>query len=148
MLQFAQVQAQTADDNGRNLLRICGRFLLSAPAGRSFTPVRPSFCAVLGTGEELSASGEAEFCGAANERKCASLKRECLVDRRWRFLSCCPISNAIVDVFMSLPSVILALVASLFIVGCANKNDQITPAQAALEKKDQHEWSSEEGRVR
>ena len=28
MLQLAQIQAQTADDNGRNFLGICGRFLL------------------------------------------------------------------------------------------------------------------------
>jgi hypothetical protein len=48
---------------------------------------------------------------------------------------------------MSLPSVILALLASLFIIGCASKDDQITPAQSALEKKDQREWSKEEGRI-
>jgi hypothetical protein len=48
---------------------------------------------------------------------------------------------------MSLPSIILALLASLFIVGCATKNDQITPAESALEKKDQREWSKEEGRI-
>lgn len=48
---------------------------------------------------------------------------------------------------MSLPSVLLTLLASLFIIGCANKSDQITPAQSALEKKDKHEWSQEEGRI-
>ena len=31
MLQLAQIQAQTADDNGRNLAGICGRFLLRRP---------------------------------------------------------------------------------------------------------------------
>jgi hypothetical protein len=50
---------------------------------------------------------------------------------------------------MSLPSVILALLASLLIIGCATKEDEITPAQSALEKKDQREYSSEvEGRIR
>jgi hypothetical protein len=49
---------------------------------------------------------------------------------------------------MSLPSALFALLASLFIIGCATKDDQITPAQSALEKKDQREWSSEEGRIR
>ena len=48
---------------------------------------------------------------------------------------------------MSLPSVALALLSSLLIAGCATKNDQITPAESALEKKDQRKWSKEEGRV-
>jgi hypothetical protein len=51
------------------------------------------------------------------------------------------------DSVMTLPSVLLALLASLFIIGCATKSDQITPAEAALEKKDQREWSKEEGRI-
>jgi hypothetical protein len=37
---------------------------------------------------------------------------------------------------MSLPSATLALLASLLIIGCASKEDQITPAEAALEKKE------------
>jgi hypothetical protein len=36
---------------------------------------------------------------------------------------------------------------SLLIIGCATKEDQITPAEAALEKKDQRLWSKEEGRI-
>jgi hypothetical protein len=48
---------------------------------------------------------------------------------------------------MKLLSVAFALLASLLIIGCATKGDQITPAEAALEKKDQRGWSSEEGRV-
>ncbi len=49
---------------------------------------------------------------------------------------------------MKLPSIALALVAVSLVFGCANKNDQITPAQSALEKKDQREYSSEvEGRI-
>jgi hypothetical protein len=48
---------------------------------------------------------------------------------------------------MSLPSVALALLSSLLIVGCATKNDQITPAETQTEKKDQRQWSKEEGRV-
>ena len=39
------------------------------------------------------------------------------------------------------------LLASLLIIGCANKSDQLTPEQTALEKKDQRGWSAEEGRV-
>jgi hypothetical protein len=50
--------------------------------------------------------------------------------------------------FMSVPSAIFALLASLLIIGCATKEDQITPAEAALEKKDQRGWASEEGRIR
>jgi hypothetical protein len=51
--------------------------------------------------------------------------------------------------FMSIPSTILALLASLLIIGCATKQEeQFTPAQTALEKKDQREWASEEGRIR
>ena len=46
---------------------------------------------------------------------------------------------------MSLPSATLALLASLLLIGCANKQDQITPAQAALEKKDQRELEKLEG---
>ncbi len=50
--------------------------------------------------------------------------------------------------FMRFPSAFLALVASLFIFGCANKNDQITPQQSALEKKDKREYNAEvEGRI-
>jgi hypothetical protein len=48
---------------------------------------------------------------------------------------------------MKLLSVAFALLASLLIIGCATKGDQITPAEASLEKKDQRGWSSEEGRV-
>lgn len=49
---------------------------------------------------------------------------------------------------MSMPSATLAVLASLLIIGCATKEDQITPAQATLEKKDQREYASEvEGRV-
>jgi hypothetical protein len=49
---------------------------------------------------------------------------------------------------MSMPSTIFALLVSLLFIGCATKEDQITPAEAALEKKDQRGWASEEGRVR
>ena len=48
---------------------------------------------------------------------------------------------------MKLSSAAFALLVSLLIVGCATKEDQITPAEAALEKKDQRGWSAEEGRV-
>lgn len=49
---------------------------------------------------------------------------------------------------MRLPSALIALIASLFIIGCANKNDQITPQQSALEKKDKREYNAEvEGRI-
>ena len=49
---------------------------------------------------------------------------------------------------MNVPSALFALLASLLIIGCATKEDQITPAEAALEKKDQRGWASEEGRIR
>ena len=49
--------------------------------------------------------------------------------------------------YMRLSYAAFALVASLLIIGCANKQDQITPAQSALEKKDQREWNKEEGRI-
>jgi hypothetical protein len=42
----------------------------------------------------------------------------------------------VVGFFMSLPSATLALLASLLLTGCATKEDQITPAEAALEKKE------------
>jgi hypothetical protein len=48
---------------------------------------------------------------------------------------------------MSLPSITLALLSSLLIVGCATKEPPPTPAETQLEKKDQREWSKEEGRV-
>ena len=49
---------------------------------------------------------------------------------------------------MSLPSVALALLSSLLIVGCATNEPQPTPAEETqLEKKDQRQWSKEEGRV-
>ena len=48
---------------------------------------------------------------------------------------------------MKLLSAAFALLACLLIIGCATKEDQITPAQSALEKKDQREWNKEEGRV-
>ncbi len=51
------------------------------------------------------------------------------------------------EFFMNMPTAILALLASLLIIGCATKGDQLTPAETALEKKDQRGWSSEEGRV-
>ena len=38
---------------------------------------------------------------------------------------------------MKLPSAAFALLACLLIIGCATKEDQITPAQAAREEKDQ-----------
>ena len=53
-----------------------------------------------------------------------------------------------VRVFMSMPSATVALLASVLIIGCATKGDQLTPAETALEKKDQRGWSSEEGRIR
>jgi hypothetical protein len=54
----------------------------------------------------------------------------------------------VVAVVMKLQSVAFALLASLLIIGCATKEDQITPAEAALEKKDQRGWNTEEGRIR
>ena len=48
---------------------------------------------------------------------------------------------------MNLPSVAFALLACFLMIGCATKEDQITPAQSALEKKDQRGWSQEEGRI-
>ena len=48
---------------------------------------------------------------------------------------------------MKLLSAVIALLASLLIVGCATKGDQLTPAETSLEKKDQRGWSAEEGRV-
>jgi hypothetical protein len=49
---------------------------------------------------------------------------------------------------MKLPSVVLALVASVFVIGCA-KEPPPTPAESALEKKDKREYNSEvEGRIR
>jgi hypothetical protein len=49
---------------------------------------------------------------------------------------------------MKLPFVLAGLLVSLLIVGCATPENQITPAEAALEKKDQRGWNTEEGRVR
>ena len=49
---------------------------------------------------------------------------------------------------MKLTSAALALLASLMIIGCANQSDQLTPAETALEKKDQRGWNTEEGRIR
>ena len=50
---------------------------------------------------------------------------------------------------MSLPSLTLALLTSLLIVGCAAKEPNPSPStQAALEKKDTREYNKEvEGRV-
>ena len=44
---------------------------------------------------------------------------------------------------MRLSPTILAVLAALAIVGCATKQDQITPAQSQLEKKDVKEYDSE-----
>ena len=49
---------------------------------------------------------------------------------------------------MSVPTLFFAVLASLLIIGCATSEDQLTPAETALEKKDQRGWNSEEGRVR
>ena len=50
---------------------------------------------------------------------------------------------------MSMPFATLAVLVSLLLIGCATKEDQITPAQAELEKKDQREFASEvDGRIR
>ena len=67
---------------------------------------------------------------------------------RLAFFPCWAVSKYRNHNRMSFPSALLALLASLFIIGCVTKDDQITPAQSALEKKDQREWSSEEGRIR
>jgi hypothetical protein len=49
---------------------------------------------------------------------------------------------------MSLPSVTLALLSSLLIVGCATKEPPPTAAETQLEKKDVKEYNKEvEGRV-
>ena len=53
----------------------------------------------------------------------------------------------VVEAVMKLPFAAFALLASLLIIGCATKGDQLTPAETALEKKDQRGWSAEEGRV-
>ncbi len=46
------------------------------------------------------------------------------------------------------PSVAFALLACVLIIGCANKNDQITPAQEAREDKYQELWvRDQEGRI-
>jgi len=55
--------------------------------------------------------------------------------------------NVVARSSMRLSYAVLALLASVLIIGCANKADQITPAQSALEKKDQREWNKEEGRI-
>ena len=57
--------------------------------------------------------------------------------------------NAVRLLFMSLPSLTLALLTSLLIVGCAAKEPSPSPStQAALEKKDTREYNKEvEGRV-
>jgi hypothetical protein len=48
---------------------------------------------------------------------------------------------------MKLPSAALALVAFLFVIGCANQPPP-TPQESALEKKDKREYSSEvDGRI-
>lgn len=44
---------------------------------------------------------------------------------------------------MRLSPTILAVLAALAIVGCATKQDQITPAEAQTEKKDQQEYNKE-----
>jgi len=49
---------------------------------------------------------------------------------------------------MKFPFVLAGLLVSLLIVGCATPENQITPAEAALEKKDQRGWNTEEGRIR
>ena len=46
---------------------------------------------------------------------------------------------------MSLPSATLALLAALVLIGCATKENQITPAEAALEQRDQRELEKWEG---
>ena len=48
---------------------------------------------------------------------------------------------------MSFHTVLLALLASLLVVGCATQENQPTAAETALEKKDQRGWNAEEGRV-
>jgi outer membrane biogenesis lipoprotein LolB len=64
-----------------------------------------------------------------------------------RFSGCQAMLSAIAFI-MSLPSATLALLASLLLIGCATKQQQqFTPAQTALEKKDQRQWSKTEGRV-
>lgn len=54
----------------------------------------------------------------------------------------------VVAVVMKLHPVAFVLLAFLLIVGCATKGDQLTPAETALEKKDQRGWNTEEGRIR
>ena len=44
---------------------------------------------------------------------------------------------------MRLSPTILAVLAALAIVGCATKQNQTTPAEAQLEKKDQREYNKE-----
>ena len=57
--------------------------------------------------------------------------------RTGRFSGCRAMLSAI-PVIMSLPSATLGLLASLLLIGCATKQQQqFTPAQTALEKKDQ-----------
>jgi hypothetical protein len=74
--------------------------------------------------------------------------KETRAKRRSPVLSCSAMLNVLRVFFMSMPSATLALLASLVIIGCATKQQQqFTPAQTALEKKDQREWSKEEGRI-
>jgi hypothetical protein len=46
---------------------------------------------------------------------------------------------------------LLAAICAFFIpvpmIGCATQENQLTPAETALEKKDQRGWNKEEGRV-
>jgi hypothetical protein len=46
---------------------------------------------------------------------------------------------------MSLPSATLAVLSALLLIGCATKENQITPAQAALERQSLRELEKEEG---
>jgi hypothetical protein len=49
---------------------------------------------------------------------------------------------------MKLPSAAFALLGCLLIIGCANKEDQITPVQEAREDKYQELWvRDQEGRI-
>ena len=49
---------------------------------------------------------------------------------------------------MKLPSAAFALLGCLLIIGCANKDDQLTPEQTAREDKYQQLWvRDQEGRI-
>jgi mannose/fructose/N-acetylgalactosamine-specific phosphotransferase system component IIC len=62
--------------------------------------------------------------------------------RRFFFLGFVTVS-VVESAPMRLTPTIFAILATLAIVGCATKQNQITPAEAQTEKKDQREYNKE-----